>query len=95
MPYDYHCQLLKSAFQNHDQSHRANAPRDVRKVHKHDLNLISDITKMSNSSEETYDVDSSTPILMENMVNRSGNNDKLNGHGNNHAFFDKCHMIPK
>ena len=32
---------------------------------------------------------------MTNMMNRRGNANKFNGNGNNHAFFDKYHMIPK
>ena len=95
--WSYECfqQLLKSSTQNHDHSNRVNPPRDVRKVHQHDLNLMSDLSEISKPSEENCDIDSLNPVLLDNMMHRRDNVNKLNGNGNKHTYFEKYHMIPK
>ena len=85
--YEYYQKLLKSAAQNHDKSNRVDPPLAALKVYEHNINLISDLTKTHNSSEETCDIDSPTPVLMANMMCRRGNNNKFNGNGNKHALF--------
>ena len=93
--YDYYKQLLKLSAQNHDQSNRANLYRVARETCERDLNSISDLTEMSNSLQETCDINSPNPVLMANIMNRRGSNNKFNGNGNKHAFFDKDNVILK
>ena len=66
LSYDYRQKLFKSAVQNYDQSNRAHPPRDVRKMHIHDI--ISDLTETSKSLQKTYNIDSHTPFSMANMI---------------------------
>ena len=96
--YNYHQQLQKSAAQNYNQSNQVNPPRAARKVNQNNLNLISNRTEtssLSNSSEETCDIDYPNTILLDKMINRIVNNNKFNRNGNKHTFFDKDNMIPK
>ena len=93
LPYDYYQQLLKLAAQNHDQSNRYNLSRCTRNLHDHDL--ISGLTETSNSSEESFDIDSPDPVLMANTMSRRGNNNNFNANGSKHSSFDKDHVIPK
>ena len=62
---------------------------------KHDLNLILDLTGTINPLDEICDADSSAPVLIVNMMSRSGNNNKLNGNVHENTSFDKDHVIPK
>ena len=72
--------LLKLAAQHYDQTNRANLHRSTLKVCDHDLVL--ELTETSNSSEEAYNVDSPTTVLMEIVMSRKKNNNKFNRNSN-------------
>ena len=84
---------MKLATQNHNTSNRANLSRAVRKIRNR--SLILDLAETSNSLEEICDDHSPTPVLIDKMTSRRGNNNKSNGNGNKNAFFYKDHVIPK
>ena len=95
LSYGYCQQLLKPADQNHDQLTQANPYRSSRKVHEHELDLISDLNEASNSSKEICDIDSTIPVLIANTISKRGDGNKLNDKGDEYSYFDEYRMIPK
>ena len=80
------CQrLLKSEAQNDDLKSRATRPRQAHKFYLHDT--VSDLTKISTSSDETYDIDSPTDVIMSYMTNLYRLNKIDNTNSN--FFFNK------